>query len=804
MSNEFDKNQLVDIFVAESSDAVSSMQAALNPADQSLPSHQVAHEQKALAHRTKGAALLYEFPTLGKLCDMLEHLLERATDFSSSDWPRVVGTLRALVDAAQVQINAIARSHQEQDDSLTAVKAEYAEALMLLKAAQEPSDADPLDASYLMPAVDDEVLSYFLPEMEEHLCRIQGHLEYLSANPDDPDRVHQLFRSVHTVKGSAHTVGFTVIGDVALPLEERLGEIRDDRSAISAHLLELTAESMRMVRRLLARDAAQLDSLQQDLPAVLSRLQAHRPIGVSEPDAGRQVSSLTSVSAPGIAVAAPESGTVAEPAHHPEELTVEYLCPVLDPEVLSYFVPEAQEHLDALEALLLKLEKAPNSMELIHQLFRSAHTLKGSALTVGFTSIGDLVHYVEDLMGALREGRMKLLTGMTDLILRSIDVVRLLMRRDPSTLPQVRERFRAVAKELQGFTKPAPAAGAVAPAQTASPAEQASSTAQDGREAPQSEDASGSQGHDVIRVNRERLERLLNLVGELVIGRGRLEQRLLVLEHLSNQVQSFKGKMLETVRSFEEKHSFTLPATTPSAGSPSSPAHIPGLQDFGALEFDKYDDFNILARRISEVTADVTEAMAQLSGSIRQAREDMSQLQHLTLGMRDEIARARMVAIGTPFTRFRRAVREMARATGKEVTLVTSGEHTEVDTGIVERLVEPLVHLVRNAVYHGIEPAGVRVAQCKPAVGTVYLHAAHRGNATIRPDDKFTDQAHRHQEQRHSQRHTDPDHDRAVARAVAGAQAMFFTRDFAFNFFGALFAPRHRSPYLRLLRTMRV
>lgn len=730
MGNEFDKNQLVDIFVAESSDAVSSMQAAMNPADQSLPSPQVAQEQKALAHRTKGAALLYEFPTLGKLCDMLEHLFERATEFSSSDWPRVVGTLRALVDAAQVQINAIAHSHQEQDDSLTAVKAEYAEALMLLKAAQEPQQAELPDASYLMPAIDDEVMSYFLPEMEEHLGRIQAHLEHLSANPDDPDRMHQLFRSVHTVKGSAHTVGFTVIGDVALPLEERLGEIRDDRSAISASLLELTAETMRVVRRLLARDTAQLDSLQRDVPALLSRLQASRPASGLQPDGGRQVPSSTPISVPGTTVAPLETGTVAEPAHHPDELTAEYLCPVLDPEVLSYFVPEAQEHLDALEALLLKLEKAPHSMDLIHQLFRSAHTLKGSALTVGFTCIGDLVHYVEDLMGALREGRMKLLAGMTDLILRSIDVVRLLMRRDPSTLPQVRERFRAVAKELQAFASPS-AAGAVAPAQASPPAERASPAAQEAREAPQSEESSGSQGHDVIRVNRERLERLLNLVGELVIGRGRLEQRLLVLEHLSNQVQSFKGKMLETVRSFEEKHSFTLPTATPSAGPPSSPAHVPGLQDFGALEFDKYDDFNILARRISEVTADVTEAMAQLSGSIRQAREDMSQLQHLTLGMRDEIARARMVAIGTPFTRFRRAVREMARATGKEVTLVTSGEHTEVDTGIVERLVEPLVHLVRNAVYHGIEPAGVRVAQCKPAVGTVYLHAAHRGNAVV-------------------------------------------------------------------------
>jgi chemosensory pili system protein ChpA (sensor histidine kinase/response regulator) len=109
----------------------------------------------------------------------------------------------------------------------------------------------------------------------------------------------------------------------------------------------------------------------------------------------------------------------------------------------------------------------------------------------------------------------------------------------------------------------------------------------------------------------------------------------------------------------------------------------------------------------------------------------MSHLAELTLGMRDEIARARMVPVGTPFTRFHRATREMARATGKEVALVTSGEHTEVDTVVVERLVDPLIHLVRNAVYHGIEPAAVRVSKGKPAAGTVYLHAVHRGNAVL-------------------------------------------------------------------------
>ena len=103
------------------------------------------------------------------------------------------------------------------------------------------------------------------------------------------------------------------------------------------------------------------------------------------------------------------------------------------------------------------------------------------------------------------------------------------------------------------------------------------------------------------------------------------------------------------------------------------PQAFPGVSDFGSLEFDKYDDFNILARRISEVTADITESMSQLSGSIHRAQDDMGSLQQLTLGMRDEIARARMVPIGTPFTRFRRAAREMARATGKDVNLVTSG-----------------------------------------------------------------------------------------------------------------------------------
>ena len=418
-------------------------------------------------------------------------------------------------------------------------------------------------------------------------------------------------------------------------------------------------------------------------------------------------------------------------------LGLDYLVPPLDAEVLSYFAPEAQEYLESLEAQLLRLEKEQHNPKVIDQLFRTAHTLKGSAYTVGFQSVGDLMHYVEDFMMGVREGRVKILPGHTDVLLRSVDMVRLLMRRDPTSLDTLRQRFAGAIEGLKQLDQPMAAQSVESGSAVHHVDAPASQEPRDQEEAEFANAAEGkstegkpAEDREVIRVSRDRLERLLNLVGELVIGRGRLEQRLQMLEQLSQQVLSYKGRLVESVHSFADKHTFTLP--TASSDPPTAPAQgFAGVTDFGSLELDKYDDFNILARRIGEVTADISESMTQLSGSIRRSHEDMSHLAQLTLGMRDEIARARMVPVGTPFTRFRRATREMARATGKEVTLVTSGEHTEVDTGVVERLVDPLIHLVRNAVYHGIELAAVRVSKGKPAAGTIYLHAAHRGNAVL-------------------------------------------------------------------------
>lgn len=596
------------------------------------------------------------------------------------------------------------------------------------------------------------LIGIFAIEAEDGLNKIWKALNPEKGETPSPESLHELFIVGHSVKGAAALYEFSNVAGLAEILEaalERAGSVSADGEwpavvAMLRDLVDTLRKQIDVIKRTDAEEPGSLEAWQARYPGVTAAQpfpSASSPLdGVQLVEASPETMALPAVDdviPPSVAESSPTPAAAApaDDSTSADRLTDGYLLPELDAEVISFFAPEAQEYIETIEASLLKLEKDPADADTIHKLFRAAHTLKGSAFTVGFQCIGDLTHHVEDFMGAVREGKRRMTPEATDVILKAIDVVKALMKRDAGLLEAIRRDYAAAERRLaqlgQQVAPPPMAAAASAPAPPLVPARD---EVPERRAAPRApEPATAAEGKTaaeqaVIRVSKDRLERLLNLVGELVISRGRLEQRLLQLEQFANQVQATKGKMLDAVRSFEEKHAFNLPSSgSPTAAGPS----LPVTADFGGLEFDRYDDFNILARRMAEVSTDVGEVMAQLSGSIKKAREDMSLLQRLTVDMRDEIARARMVPIGTPFTRFKRAVREMARTTGKEVELVTSGEQTEVDTAVVERLVDPLVHMVRNAVYHGIEPPEVRIARGKPSKGTIYLHAAHRGNSVV-------------------------------------------------------------------------
>lgn len=748
MSAEFDQDNLIGIFLAEVSDGIAAVARGLNPTDGALPTPPRIQEHFITAHRIRGAAALYGYGGIAALSERLEAMCERAGHTPDDAWPQAVGVMRETVQGLQMLVDAI-RGGEGEDratvDRYLILSEQWvsgdavpeALALPMLAATVPPTEGGPhtdpvpgcsvVTAEYVAPPMDVDVLSEFLRKAAEYLAAIGGLIQVLQRKRDDADAVHRLFRAVRTLKQSACTAGFQVVGDLAHPMEASMIAVLEGRISLTDERLHRLAQGAALIRILVRRDLSSVAQLQREVPEVLELLNGLCDREVPAPPAGPLPEPASNKEI--------EVGTESSEAQssQPSIVSDEYFLPQLDQEVLSYFVPEAQEYLETLEAGLLRLEAHPQNKDLIEQLFRTVHTLKGSAYTVGFQVIGDLVHHIEDFMGAVRDQRLRILPGHTDSIFRAIDVVRVLMQTDPHTVQAARAQFEAALMELQrlGFadepdgSETGAAAGArvLRAVPQAGPGEEPAT----GHKHPE---GTSRDEREVIRVSRARLEQLMNLVGELVIGRGRLEQRLLALERLSEQVVACKTRLVDAVQSFAGQHTITFRDAPSARGTPSARRSW-GFDDSGIMNLGASDDSDNLARRIVEVSGDITESMMQLSGSIQHAHEDMKQLQHVTRNLRDEIARTRMIPIGTPFTRFRRAIRDLARASKKEVSLVVSGEHTPVDAGVVDRLVDPLVHLVRNAVYHGIELPADRVAKGKPAAGTVYLHAIHRGNSIM-------------------------------------------------------------------------
>ncbi len=154
----------------------------------------------------------------------------------------------------------------------------------------------------------------------------------------------------------------------------------------------------------------------------------------------------------------------------------------------------------------------------------------------------------------------------------------------------------------------------------------------------------------------------------------------------------------------------------------------PSPPEFSELEMDRYDDFGILSRSLTEISADITEVLTQLDGFVRRVDGDIDEFTKLAHRLQDEITQARMVPIGNLFTRIARTVRDAAKASNKQVELTLAGAETELDNNIIQQIADPLLHLVRNAVAHGIERVEERYEAGKPDQGNIAVRAYHKGN----------------------------------------------------------------------------
>ncbi len=553
-----------------------------------------------------------------------------------------------------------------------------------------------------MSTLDREAVELFLQEASENLQYLREYVSVLQDVEPRREDLERLYISAHTLSGTSASYGFPRFSEVAgklahvfqYALNAPLGNdlhgpltefLSDGISLLETDLLEISDTGKESVDDIAVFKERYRFAFPTEPP----------PLNLSQPGSGERFA--------------------AEDLHQPivAAATGSYFdaLPLDDEvpdEILEFFQPEAEEHLQVVSDCLISLE-GNNNPEEINKLFRAIHTVKGSAAQVGLKRLGAIAHRVEDLIGGLRDGVIEPSPAVVDLCLESVDVLKKTLHRQwvdevamrtgvDSLLGRIAEfapldpeeaeasAVSAGATELRHTSEPE------APAKIATPAKK-----------PAKQSAGGTSPVKSVRIALARLDRMMNTVGELVINRTRMVGRVAELEKLVDTLSFSKERLQGKVAEFQEKYEFNRISNNRTAQGPWNPERTPKMLTSAAV-------------------------LSQLQGFIGRVEGDIDEFTKLAHHLQDEITAARMVPIGTLYSRLSRAVRDAANSTGKHVELDLSGSETELDNNIIQQISDPLVHLVRNSVAHGIEQSADRAAAGKSSTGNIMLRAYHRGN----------------------------------------------------------------------------
>ncbi len=576
-------------------------------------------------------------------------------------------------------------------------------------------------------------IEVFLQEASEHLQFLREYASILQEPQPNPQDLERLYIAAHTLAGTSATYGFPLFSEISGKLAHVFQYTRNAplNSETIAPLTEFLADAISVLEFDLLEISDSGIEVASDVQAFKQRYAFAFPSG----------------EVPGLKVSQP----VAEVAPHVAQSRSSYYdrLPVdeeVADEVLQFFVPEAEEHLQVVTECLLALESKPTPDE-VNRLFRAMHTIKGSAAQVGLHRIAAIAHRVEDLVGQVRDGMLASSADITDLCLQSADVLKRFLHHEWASDADAREAvdllFSRIAETVPNEAATVPSSEGIGSAMVQAAADGAGLATDAG---PDQEGSVSAKLPDLssnalplhsVRVSLERLDKMMNAVGELVINRTRMIGRLAELEKLVEILNFSKSRLGEKISGFQEKYEFNwigsqFPGLSSAAGQKGSGWPAGGRHDvfseFTELEMDRYDDFSILSRSLTEISADVNEVLAQLGGFMARVDTDIDEFTKLVHRLQDQITQARMVPIGNLHTRLLRTVRDAAKSSGKEAEFVLNGASTELDNNIIQQISDPLIHIVRNAVAHGLEKPEDRVRQGKDPKGRVSVRAYHRGN----------------------------------------------------------------------------
>ncbi len=606
-----------------------------------------------------------------------------------------------------------------------------------------------------------EMIKEFIEEVKSYIPLLLEGLNSLKTEPGRNDIIEEVHRLSHTIKGASSLVGLHGLSKISFQMEEELENILSGNFPITQNSIQTMQIVVDLIkeycRDFFTKKARSREILRKtvlsfrrlhELPTdedkkIINELLDSIPEYESLPDETKtdeKTESLPSYTEPSY-IDHEDSDIETEMDAQEGQKQYEAKTPEPLPELLESFNEEAEEHLEEFSTALNNLDSqitspariTPSRREEIRQIRRSVHTLKGAAAVIGLQDFSGFAHSLEDLLDWLFEQAREITPDIISVLIESADILERIVETPMEASSKKADFLKKKYFEIMD-----------------------SESTREMDKQPSIQEDNGIDENEIIepdeseytennlpdtailpaktlRVNIERIDEMVNLAGELIIASSAFDQKMLIFQESVNELELARKRLREIARemeiSYEVKALEGIEAALESRGSINEGVSIDNsFDDFDSLELDRYSQLNLIIRTLNESSIDVGTINTQLStlhsefdGHLTRQRVILSELQ-------DKMMRVRMTPMAVITNRLRRTVREVASKLNKKVQLVIEGADIELDKMIWDKMTDPLMHLLRNAVDHGIESRKKRKGLKKPENATIRLTAAREGN----------------------------------------------------------------------------
>ncbi|MCS3745515.1 chemosensory pili system protein ChpA (sensor histidine kinase/response regulator) [Xanthomonas arboricola] len=644
-----------------------------------------------------------------------DHHGEHAADQAAEHAESVQAHDADVTTSEQAQHAAQADDHAGAQYHADAEQAAHSEAQAAYDA---PSQSDPLvesseQADAIEPAQLDEQAHYDAPTAEADDNVAQADVEHVDAAHAEDEHAE-----------TEHAA--TVHADDAVP-EQTIASVQAFEMAHAADQVEESGDPQSETVPELQDHSATTDADAPHDDAIATRDRAEHidaaESATAEPEnVEHEASAAAALSAP-VEDAAPVEAATNEvgAAFDIGPLNFDQL----DGELVDIFVEEGRDLLDHCDGLLARMREVPEDREVLNGLQRDLHTLKGGARMAGINAIGDLGHAIESLLEAVAANRTDIDRDDVRLFERGFDRLHQLLTRTgmhravsmPTDLVEAfetRTRGRNAAPPSDADVR-AIAKASVEPAPLSAP------VPVDGQV---EEELMPRAQQEQVRVRADLLDRLVNHAGEVAIYRSRLEQQMGAFRGAMGELDRTNARLRDQLRRLDLETEAQIVARYQREQDQ-------GDRTFDPLELDRFSTLQQLSRALNESAADLGGLQGVLEDLSRQYDGLLQQQSRVSSELQDGLMRARMVPFDGLVPRLRRVVRQAASDTGKQVHLVLEGTQGELDRNVLDRMVAPLEHMLRNSVAHGLETPEQRRDAGKPEEGSIAIRLRREGSEIV-------------------------------------------------------------------------